>query len=250
MAEHMQHPAHHNPSIGLVPVPHGPATGDELEEFPANGNFNAEQEKAIFSYLTHPDDIYTPEGVYWADLPWSQRLSFVNRTSNEEAARELGATWASFKKDPLAPVGWYFRNAVLPGAGIGLEGYVLFSIGNLSPLFSATWKSCWKTYDVCSENWVAAVTYLEVIGIMVGQVLVGIQGDWVGRRWGLIQDATIMFVGLLMLTASWGVNLNGWVICYAWSLFFYGTSANRRPPYLPHRLRFPVLSRKKLLFEP
>lgn len=25
-----------------------------------------------------------------------------------------------------------------------------------------------------------------------------------------------------MLTASWGVNLNGWVICYGWSLFFYG----------------------------
>jgi hypothetical protein len=30
-----------------------------------------------------------------------------------------------------------------------------------------------------------------------------------------------MFVGLLMLAAAWGVTLNGWVICYAWSLFFY-----------------------------
>jgi hypothetical protein len=29
-----------------------------------------------------------------------------------------------------------------------------------------------------------------------------------GRRFGLIQDATIMFVGLLMLTASWGVTLS------------------------------------------
>lgn len=47
-------------------------------------------------------------------------------------------------------------------------------------------------------------------------------GDWVGRRWGLIQDAAIMFIGLLMLTASWGLTLQGWVICYAWSLFFYG----------------------------
>lgn len=32
-----------------------------------------------------------------------------------------------------------------------------------------------------------------------------------------------MFVGLLMLTASWGTSLEGWVICYAWSLFFYST---------------------------
>jgi hypothetical protein len=30
-----------------------------------------------------------------------------------------------------------------------------------------------------------------------------------------------MFIGLLMLTAAWGVTQNGWVICYAWSLFFY-----------------------------
>lgn len=43
----------------------------------------------------------------------------------------------------------------------------------------------------------------------------------IGRLWSLIQDATIMFIGLLMLTSAWGVTLNGWVICYALSLFFY-----------------------------
>lgn len=48
-----------------------------------------------------------------------------------------------------------------------------------------------------------------------------------GRRFGLIQDATIMFIGLLMLTAAWGVTLNGWVICYAWSLFFYGIGVGK-----------------------
>ncbi len=30
-----------------------------------------------------------------------------------------------------------------------------------------------------------------------------------------------MFFGLLMLTSSWGLTLQGWVICYAWSLFIY-----------------------------
>ena len=44
----------------------------------------------------------------------------------------------------------------------------------------------------------------------------------IGRRWGLIQDVIIMFLGLCMLVASWGTTLQGWVICYAWSLFFYG----------------------------
>jgi hypothetical protein len=52
-------------------------------------------------------------------------------------------------------------------------------------------------------------------GIIVGQILVGIEGDWIGRKFGLVQDALIMFVGLVMLTASWGTTLNGWVICYA-----------------------------------
>lgn len=31
-----------------------------------------------------------------------------------------------------------------------------------------------------------------------------------------------MLLGLVMLTASWGTNLQGWVICYAFSLFVYG----------------------------
>lgn len=51
-----------------------------------------------------------------------------------------------------------------------------------------------------------------------------------GRRWGLIQDAVIMFLGLIMLTAAWGTTLNGWVICYAWSLFFYSIGVGGEYP--------------------
>jgi hypothetical protein len=39
-----------------------------------------------------------------------------------------------------------------------------------------------------------------------------------------------MFVGLLMLTAAWGVTENGWVICYVWSLFFYGIGVGGEYP--------------------
>jgi MFS family permease len=39
-----------------------------------------------------------------------------------------------------------------------------------------------------------------------------------------------MFLGLIMITSSWGVNLNGWVICYAWSLFFYGIGVGGEYP--------------------
>ncbi|KAK1764701.1 putative mfs transporter protein [Phialemonium atrogriseum] len=222
MANLLSHHRRHDPALGEIPVPHGPETGQEHDDYPMNDG-TTDEERQIFSYLTHPDDCFTKDGVYWADLPLRKRITFVNRVHNEEALKELKTIGQMAKKDPLSPISWYFRNAVLPGAGLGLEGYVLFSIGNLEPLFSATWPQCWgKNATECSRNWIASVTYLEVIGIMVGQMGVGIIGDWIGRRWGLIQDAAIMFVGLLMLTASWGLNLQGWVICYAWSLFFYG----------------------------
>lgn len=39
-----------------------------------------------------------------------------------------------------------------------------------------------------------------------------------------------MFLGLIMLTSAWGVTQNGWVICYAWSLFFYGVGVGGEYP--------------------
>ena len=192
-----------------------------------------ENERQIFDYLLRPDDIFDSNGVYWADLPLSKRISFVTSYDAKESRRELSAIWKMIKNDPLSPVGWYMRNAVIPGAGLLLEGYVLFSIGNLQPLFAApgAFVNCWsKPYSECDENWVFATAYLEIIGIICGQVLVGYLGDWLGRRWGLIQDATIMFIGLLMLTASWGTTLNGWVICYAWSLWFYSVGVGGEYP--------------------
>ncbi|OJI80478.1 hypothetical protein ASPTUDRAFT_47571, partial [Aspergillus tubingensis CBS 134.48] len=30
-----------------------------------------------------------------------------------------------------------------------------------------------------------------------------------------------------MLTCAWGVTQNGWVICYAWSLFIYGIGVGK-----------------------
>lgn len=33
-----------------------------------------------------------------------------------------------------------------------------------------------------------------------------------------------------MLTASWGTDLNGWIICYAWSLFVYGVGVGGEYP--------------------
>ena len=116
-------------------------------------------------------------------------------------------------------------------------------------MFQQAFKSCWATGGkACNYQWINAVDYMEIIGIIIGQVLVGILGDWyvglqlayswqtrltnarLGRRWGLIQDASIMFLGLIMLVCAWGTTLNGWVICYAWSLLIYGVGVGGEYP--------------------
>ena len=82
----------------------------------------SQNERQIFDYLIKPDDIYNEQGVYWADLPLMQQIRFVSVGDTKEAKKELSSIGRMIKKDPLSPVGWYFRNAVIPGAGLGLEG--------------------------------------------------------------------------------------------------------------------------------
>ena len=219
------------PVIDYGPAaPHGPDMTGHHPSLVAPDFGMSNNEKQIFDYLLKPDDSYNDEGVYWADLPLMKRFKFVRKVNGIESKREFASFWAMLKKDPLSPISFYMRNMVIPGAGLGLEGYVLFSIGNLKPLFQKGFPDCWKHETTCNGTWIAAVDYLEICGIIVGQILVGFIGDWIGRRWGLIQDATIMFTGLIMLTAAWGVSTNGWVICYVWSLFFYGIGVGGEYP--------------------
>lgn len=106
--------------IGLH-APHGPdMSGNQgpLEDMDIH-------EKGAFDALIRPDDCYTPEGVYWADLPLFKKIRFVSSYDSKEAKRELASIWEMTKKDPLSPISYYFRNMVLPGAGLGLEGYVI-----------------------------------------------------------------------------------------------------------------------------
>ncbi|WRT65322.1 uncharacterized protein IL334_002265 [Kwoniella shivajii] len=176
-----------------------------------------------------PEDSYK-NGIYWADLPRSERRAWVNAQQNHETMREVKHVWQMFKADPLSPLSSYTKQYVMGGFGLFTEGYALFSIGNLSALYRAVWPACWSTHQVCDSNWIAAVDYLQIIGIILGQILVGIEGDWIGRRFGLVQDALIMTVGLVMLTASWGTTLQGWVICYGFSQFFYGIGVGGEYP--------------------
>ena len=102
-------------------APHGPNVGGEHVATAEVGDMS-NAESSVFRQLLLPDDSYTEDGVYWADLPLFKRFAFVNKVNNAEAAKEVGATWRMFKADPGAPFTYYLRNMVIPGMGLFLEG--------------------------------------------------------------------------------------------------------------------------------
>ncbi|KAF2858070.1 MFS general substrate transporter [Piedraia hortae CBS 480.64] len=210
-------------------APHGPnLTGGHVAT--ASLADMSPGEESGFRQILQPNDSYDETGTYWADMGLMRRAKFTTKVDSKEAAAELRSIGQMMKRDPLSPVSYYFRNMVLPGMGLLLEGYVLFSIGILESLYKAAYPECWDKHKVCDKQWTQAVVYMEIVGIMVGQILVGFVGDWMGRRWGLIQDAVIMFLGLILLISAWASTLQGWVIFYAWALFFYSIGVGGEYP--------------------
>ena len=108
-----------------IATPHGPnRTGENTTAADMDIRHDmSENEANVFHALLHPDDLYNENGVYWADLPLGERIKFIAKVDKEEAKAEAIFFWNMFKKDPLSPVGHYFRTCVIPGAGLGLEGY-------------------------------------------------------------------------------------------------------------------------------
>lgn len=105
-------------------APHGPnPTGNHVAT--QDVTIMNPNERDIFNHLILPDDSYNSEGVYWADMSIPKRLAFTSSVDMAEAGKELRAIGRMIAKDPLSPVGWYMRNAVIPGAGLLLEGYVM-----------------------------------------------------------------------------------------------------------------------------
>jgi hypothetical protein len=97
----------------------------------------------------YPDDAYS-EKTYWADLPSRERRKWIAAHHSKESKREWAIVWNMFKNDPLKPFSSYFRNYAITGLGFFVEGYVLFSVGNLNTLFEAVWPQCFKKYTACS----------------------------------------------------------------------------------------------------
>lgn len=102
-------------------APHGPnMTGEHVATADLGDMSHAES--SVFRTLLLPDDSYDENGTYWADMGAAKRAAFVGKVDSSESAKELRSIGRMIKADPLSPVSFYFRNMVVPGAGLLLEG--------------------------------------------------------------------------------------------------------------------------------
>ena len=112
------------------------------------------------------------------------------------------------------------------------------------------------------QTWTQATTYLQLIGILLGQLTFGFLGDAIGRRLVLLKnpllyilnkkcvhttkrifwcrntmliDMTIVLVGVILLTANTASTYYNWVIFYAISqlIFGFGIGGECAPSSLP-----------------
>ena len=125
----------------------------------------------------YPEDVYQYQTQkYWADLPRKEQVNWIIEQSNGEAAREFGKVWQTFRQDPLKSFGQYLHNYAVTGLGFSTEGYTLFSVGNILSPFETVWPTCYKQYKVYNKVWVQSINYLGIVGILLGQIGVGIIG--------------------------------------------------------------------------
>ena len=82
----------------------------------------SEKEASVLKTIIYPDDIFTEDGTYWADLPLYKRIAFVTKVDAKETKSEIRAIGRMIARDPLSPISYYFKNMVIPGAGLLLEG--------------------------------------------------------------------------------------------------------------------------------
>src|SRR5271156_2210291 len=104
---------------------HRPSTFNAEVDVPRMPGFNQADTPPPPEELLN-DDLFPEDafqnGVYWADLPFRQRVTWVNNQSNAEALREIKLLAHEFYMDPLQPFRDYFEKYVITGFGLFIEG--------------------------------------------------------------------------------------------------------------------------------
>lgn len=111
---------------------------------------------------------------------------------------------------------------MIPGLGMFSEAYFIFSIGNIKPILTAERPNCFSKYKTCNHTLTQIPDYIQIVGIILGMCTLGYLGDKIGRKWGSVFTASIMFIGAILLVATDAPTDKGFVIFYIISQFTFG----------------------------
>jgi hypothetical protein len=139
------------------------------------------------------------------------------------------------KVNPIVKFVKWWGSWAVPGMGMFSEAYILFAIGNISPLLAISYPNCYgkATPPDCDQTAVQNDGNIEICGVIAGMLVLGYMADWIGRKWGSRITMGIMLIGGILLSSAAGsasafltVLLCGlgevfFIDIIALSLFFY-----------------------------
>jgi MFS family permease len=181
----------------------------------ANGN----QREANLMEVSAKD----PEAMSQQTDP--RRIKFGNTTYQRISGSLLEGT--DDEERDARPMGiketlWWFASWMIPGMGMFLEAYYIFSIGNIKPLLKAEYPSCYKDFKTCGKTLTQIPEYIQIVGIICGMITIGYLGDKIGRKWGSVCTVSLMCVGAILLTVQNAPTDRGQVIFYIVAQFVFG----------------------------
>eukprot|EP00121_Abeoforma_whisleri_P014439 Awhi_evm1s13315 len=163
------------------------------------------------------------------------------------------------KIDSLASWWKWMLSWNVPGFGMFLESFLIFSTGQIKSIWKSAYPTCWSadknpkcpnlvqcdgifnghnaqtladwcnadgsypSDQLCEEGVLDSISYSEFAGIMLGMMIISLIADKLGRRIGSITTALIMLLGAILMTLSMPfAGLNIMFIWFTTAFFIYG----------------------------
>lgn len=142
---------------------------------------------------------------------------------NHPETSSIASGDSSAQTTPPLPMWKELMLAGKTGAGMFVESYWIFAVGNIGSIWKYLYPSCFHATpgDGCDDQTVVAVPYVEIAGIIAGMLIFGAMADHLGRLWGSRCTAGLMLLGGIMCVVSFGIDLTGQFIMFCISIFLF-----------------------------
>lgn len=87
--------------------------------------------------------------------------------------------------------------------------------------------------QTCNHTLTQIPDYIQIVGIILGMCTLGYLGDKIGRKWGSVFTASIMFIGAILLVATDAPTDKGFVIFYIISQVPYFHAQQQALQFVP-----------------